>query len=164
MVRVEVPRSFVGLAELVFGSWLFVATSCASSRPFEELALTNGQTIASLTHLADTVAILGYDPADCLPCGSPVAGWLRWAEGSDQRRSVLVLAREPTPSERRDLIPLRLRPAGQLAKPLDGTLPVVYYYVKGHRVDSALGRTAVRRLYQTRAVQPIADSAGSGPN
>lgn len=106
----------------------------------EQTASDDDRLISSYASLADTVAILLWDPAECFVCRPTLQDWLRWGTSGPGRATRLILTREPTPAERNVLITARLTYGEWLVKsPGRRSPPKVYLYVTGQLVDSATG-------------------------
>jgi hypothetical protein len=111
-----------------------------------DLRLDDGERLAELLSPGDTTALLVYDPADCLSCGSELARWRRW-EAAGRGTIRIVLTREPRESESAQLRLFRVAPAGVLRRRAAAPeSPLVYRFHGGSLVDSAAGSPAQQAL------------------
>ena len=88
----------------VTGMLLRIRFNDGHRRSVDELVQSTVQSVN-----ADTLVVLMYDPTDLFSCGEAIGSWK--ARASDDRLSVrLVLLRNPSPTERRQLLAMKLRP------------------------------------------------------
>lgn len=80
-----------------------------------EWTLADGATLRELVPDNDTAVVLVADPGDCFGCSAAVGEWAtRRATG--EVRLYLILTREPTAAERKQLAAFRMPVAGILAR------------------------------------------------
>lgn len=96
-----------------------LCAGCEGSLDAGEWALADGTTLRELVPDNDTAVVLVADPGDCFGCSATVGEWAtRRAAG--EVRLYLILTREPTAAERKQLAAFRMPVAGILAR---STLP-----------------------------------------
>lgn len=87
---------------------------CQGCRDVAGAALRNGTAVRELVG-RDTAIVLVFDPNTCFTCEGNMYMWLGWAQ-QNPGRFALVLTKEPTESERRQLALLHIPLAGVLAR------------------------------------------------
>lgn len=79
----------------------FLSIACGHPADAGRLRLDDGRRVSALAR-AESTAVLFYDPSRCFSCGTTLPEWIAWrALHPEQVR--LVLVREPTDGERRQL-------------------------------------------------------------
>lgn len=76
-------------------------------------SLSDGRRISDLAAESPLLAVLVFDPAECVTCGGTLREWVRLHQRTPSRIA-LVLSREPNAVERRLLRSLRIAPTAIL--------------------------------------------------
>lgn len=79
-----------------------------------DVPLASGADIRSLTRTADTTMVLVLKPEECFSCGVNASDWARFG-ATGVRETVLILTRQPSERERRELVLRRIRPSDVIA-------------------------------------------------
>lgn len=124
--RMEVRPLFVRATLL-----LAIVTACFPGR-VDEMSLAGGSPMAVLALPDDTTAVLVLDPAECTSCDLGVRAWLRGRRMLPSQIR-LVLTREPTDPERRQLVLARIAVDGVLRRPWPINGPVVVLWTPDDR-------------------------------
>ena len=91
-----------------------VFAACSGHRsPLAEAPLAEGGTVARLLPAEGPAVVLVIHPKDVMSCYQPIWQWTVW-ERENPGRFLLLLAGEPTPVQRRQLVLRRIRPDGVL--------------------------------------------------
>lgn len=99
------------------------------SSDFTEYRLTDGRSVGSLVKSNEEALLLFYDPADCFACDQNLASILRDA---GTRPVLVLLTRDPTPSERHMLRLYRIRAEGVLtSSEVHRRTPYAYLWSQG---------------------------------
>jgi hypothetical protein len=129
----------------LMASILCLALACGPAR-LERERLADGSTIADLASRSRDVLVLVYDPSHCFGCNRSLAQWLLLPKVHD-RTVAVVLSRQPTNAEQRQVVVYRLPVAGALRSGFsDGKagMPAALLFRDGHLI--AGGRLADARV------------------
>jgi hypothetical protein len=134
------------------GVLVTIIVGCVTYGNAGDLLLVDGTPAVAVANPRGPTVLLVYDPADCLACSGPLAGWVPW------RASVKLLwTRKPTLQEERALVMHHL-PSAALVQ-WNGTLPTPRAYLIRARIvtDSAVGAHNIERLIAASIDQPASE-------
>jgi hypothetical protein len=106
----------------------------------DTLDLTNGLTVGDLVHRGGITVVLVYSPESCFSCAGVLGRWVQLDREATDVDIALVLSREPSEVQRRQLALRRLVPAGVIEDDSDvPTDPSAYVFTGRMLTDSAIG-------------------------
>ncbi len=104
------------------------------------LDLTNGRTVGDLVRPGGITVVLVYSPESCFSCAGVLGRWVQLDREAADVEVALVLAREPSEVQRRQLALRRLAPVGVIED--EGDVPAdpsAYVFTGRKLTDSAIG-------------------------
>jgi hypothetical protein len=143
----------------------FLVAGCMGASDVGSWALADGTLLRELVPGRDTAVLLLADPGECFTCGAAVGEWATLRAAGEVRLH-LVLTREPTTIERKQLAAFRLPVTGILARSMlrrrvhameylfVGGAPVMAAPLRDGRHSSVVVRWARARRQQSEGQDP----------